>query len=382
MNKLETPTPYWRLSGFYLFYFASLGALLPYWSVYLKSLSFSPREIGELMAILMATKIVSPNIWAWIADHTGKRMMIVRLGSLLSVLAFTGILLGSSYWWIALVMVTFSFFWNATLPQFEANTFTYLGEHSHRYSSIRLWGSIGFVVAAVALGSVLEQYGTGQLPIILVGLFASIWLMSLLVPERAAAHMSLEHEPLITVLKRPEVFSLIIVVFLMQASHGPYYTFYTIYMEDHHYERSLVGQLWALGVIAEVIVFLFMYKIVPRFGLRFMLISSLILAAVRWLLIGWFVDYIVVMIIAQLLHAATFGIYHAAAIQLFNKYFTGRHQGRGQALYSSMSFGLGGAVGALISGYTWETVGAGISFTIAAGLSVIAGFVAWRYIKN
>jgi len=382
MNKLETPTPYWRLSGFYLSYFASLGALLPYWSVYLKSLSFSPREIGELMAILMATKIVSPNIWAWIADHTGKRMMIVQLGSLLSVLAFTGILLGSSYWWIALVMVTFSFFWNATLPQFEANTFTYLGEHSHRYSSIRLWGSIGFVVTAIALGSVLEQYGTGQLPIILVGLFASIWLMSLLVPERAAAHMSLEHEPLITVLKRPEVFSLIIVVFLMQASHGPYYTFYTIYMEDHHYERSLVGQLWALGVIAEVIVFLFMYKIVPRFGLRLMLISSLILAAVRWLLIGWFVDYIVVMIIAQLLHAATFGIYHAAAIQLFNKYFTGRHQGRGQALYSSMSFGLGGAVGALISGYTWETVGAGISFTIAAGLSVIAGFVAWRYIKN
>lgn len=380
MDKSETP--YWRLSGFYLFYFASLGALIPYWSVYLKSLSFSPREIGELMAILMATKIVSPNIWAWVADHTGKRMMIVRLGSLLAVLAFAGILLGNSYWWIALVMITFSFFWNATLPQFEANTFTYLGEHSHRYSSIRLWGSIGFVVAAVILGSVLEQYGIKQLPIILVGLFASIWLMSLLVPERAAAHMSLEHESLVTILKRPEVFSLIIVVFLMQASHGPYYTFYTIYMEAHNYDGGLIGQLWALGVVAEVIVLIFMYKIVPRFGLRRMLIGSLMLASVRWLLIGWFVDSLAIMVIAQLLHAATFGIYHAAAIQLFNKYFTGQHQGRGQALYSSMSFGAGGALGALISGYTWESLGAGISYTIAAGLSVMASLVAWRYIKG
>ena len=132
---------YWRLSGFYLFYFASLGALIPYWSLYLESLHFSFTEIGQLMAILMATKIVAPNIWGWIADHTGQRMAIIRLASLLAALAFTGVFINSSYWWLALVMTVFSFFWNATLPQFEANTMNHLGG---RASPLQWHPSVGF----------------------------------------------------------------------------------------------------------------------------------------------------------------------------------------------------------------------------------------------
>ena len=96
---------YWRLSGFYLFYFASLGALVPFWSLYLKSLDFSMTQIGQLIAILMATKIVAPNLWGWIADHTGHRMQIVRIASLLATVAFAGVFLGSSFWWLALVLI-------------------------------------------------------------------------------------------------------------------------------------------------------------------------------------------------------------------------------------------------------------------------------------
>ena len=106
---------YWRLSGFYLFYFASLGALVPYWSVYLRSLDFSVAEIGELIAILMATKIIAPNIWGWIADNTGRRMAIVRLASLFSAIAFAGVFFGSSYWWLVGVMTVFSFCWTPSL---------------------------------------------------------------------------------------------------------------------------------------------------------------------------------------------------------------------------------------------------------------------------
>ena len=82
---------YWRLSGFYLFYFATLGALVPYWSLYLKDLGFNVAEIGELVAILMATKLVAPNVWGWIADHTGRRMAIIRLASFLSLILFAGV---------------------------------------------------------------------------------------------------------------------------------------------------------------------------------------------------------------------------------------------------------------------------------------------------
>jgi PPP family 3-phenylpropionic acid transporter len=382
MSDSQQKTPYWRLSGFYLFYFASLGAFLPYWSVYLKSLGFNPEEIGELIALVMATKILSPNIWGWIADHTGRRMAIVRIGCFFAVLCFAGVFIGQGYWWLVLVMLAYSFFWNAALPQFEATTFTHLGDHSHRYSSIRLWGSIGFIVSVSALGPVLDHFGTGLLPAIVLLLLGGIWLVSMTVPEQSVGHLQLNHEPLLQVLKRPEVVSLLLVCFLMQASHGPYYTFYTIYMESNGYSRGLVGQLWALGVVAEVGIFLLMQNLVIRHGLRKLLLASLALATIRWLLIGFFVQNLPVMIFAQTLHAASFGVYHASAIQLIHRFFTGKHQGKGQALYSSMSFGAGGALGSLFSGYTWDTAGASITFAIAALFSLTGFAVAWFGIKQ
>jgi len=372
--------PYWRLSGFYFFYFASLGALIPYWSLYLKGQGFDAREIGTLMALIMATKIISPNIWGWIADHTGHRMRIVRIGCLLGMIAFAGVFLAREYWWLAIVMMVFSFFWNATLPQFEATTFNYLGRDSHRYSGIRLWGSIGFIVAVAALGPVLDAQGAGILPMVLIALFAGIWLASLMVPERATAYLPLDHEPLRRVLMRPEVLALLAVCFLLQASHGPYYTFYTIYLEEQGYSRSLIGQLWALGVIAEVGVFLVMHRLVPRFGLRRLLLASLLLTALRWVLIGEFPDAMAVVLFAQLLHAASFGIYHAVAIQLIHRCFTGRHQGKGQALYSSLSFGAGGAVGSFLAGLGWAGVGPQVMYLLAALAALLAFGIAWRWI--
>ena len=373
--------PYWRLSTFYLFFFASLGALLPYWALYLDSLGFSSADIGELMAFIMATKIIAPNVWGWIADHTGRRMPIVRLASLCAMLAFGGVLFGSSYWWLALVMITFSFFWNASLPQFEATTLNYLGDKSHEYSRIRVWGSIGFICAVAGLGPLLDRHGVELLPPLILILLAGIWLASIAVPERDAPPFGVGHERLGHVLGKPQVIALLVVCFLMQASHGPYYTFYSLYLQDHAYSRSAIGQLWALGVIAEVGVFLVMHRLLPRFGLRGMLLTALALATLRWILIGLFVENVGIMIGAQLLHAASFGIYHAVAIQLIHGYFVGRHQGRGQALYSSLSFGAGGAVGALYSGYLWDSGGATLTFGVAAGFSAIAFVITWYRIQ-
>lgn len=380
--KTEPAAPYWRLSGFYLFYFASLGVLVPYWPLYLKSLGFTPSAIGELMAVVMATKIVAPNVWGWIADHTGKRMMIVRAGSLLAIICFAGVFFGQQYWWLAMVMAAFSFFWNATLPQFEATTFTHLGQDTHRYSSIRLWGSIGFVVAVAALGMALESQGAETLPVVLISLFISIWLMSLIVPERAAGHLHLDKESIFKVMRRPEVAALIVVVFLMQASHGPFYTFYSIYLEDHGYSKVWIGWLWALGVIAEIGVFMVMHHLLPRIGLRKLLMFSLLVAAVRWVLLGEYVESMAMMLFVQLCHGATFGIFHAVAIQYFHTHFTGAHQGRGQALYSSMSFGAGGALGALLGGYAWTILGATMTYNIAALLAVLALLISWRFIHE
>ncbi len=150
--------PYWRLSGFYFFYFALLGTWLPYWALYLKSLAFSSSEIGVLTALVMGTKIIAPNVWGWLADRYGRRIRIIRWGAFLSLLAFSGVYLRQDFWWLALVVVSYSFFWNAVLAQFDVVTLSHLAGRYARYSQIRVWGSVGFIVAVLGVGWWLDHH--------------------------------------------------------------------------------------------------------------------------------------------------------------------------------------------------------------------------------
>jgi PPP family 3-phenylpropionic acid transporter len=374
--------PYWRLSGFYFFYFALLGALVPYWGLFLRGRGFDAVAIGELMAILMATKVVAPNVWGWLGDHLGHRMRIVRLASLISLLVFCGMFWAESFWAIALVMTLYSFFWNASLPQFEVVTFSYLKELAPRYARIRVWGSVGFIVTVIVLGWLVEWRGAEILLPSVLFIFAAIWFSTLLVRDPDPEPHPQDQQSLAQILKRPAIIGFFIAVFLMQASHGPYYAFYSIFMTDHGYNETLIGQLWALGVLAEVGLFVVMHHLLARFGARRVLVFSLLAAALRWLLIGGFVDSLPLLVVAQLLHAATFGTFHAAGIHLVQHYFRGRHKGRGQALYSSVSFGAGGAVGSLSSGYAWEGLGPGMTFVTASVLALLGAFVAWRWMDG
>jgi len=374
--------PYWWLSGFYWFYFASLGALIPYWGLYLSQQGFNAVEIGQLMAVIMATKIVAPYIWGWIADHHDNRLSIIRLGSFLSAVCFTGIFFSIQYWWLFIVLLFFSFFWNAVLPQFEALTFNHLGQQPHRYGWIRAWGSIGFIVSVTSMGFLFAYIDISHLPIIVFALLSGIWVATLPIPDHKGEQQLTEHTPITHILHDNKVIVLLLACLFVQASHGPYYTFYSIYAESHGYSRSYIGILWSIGVLSEVVVFAMMPYLVKHFGLRTLLLFSLFSGSVRWLFIAFFIDNIYLTTFAQLFHASTFGIYHAVAIAYIHRYFKGRNQGKGQALYSSVSFGVGGMIGSLYGGYLWDSTGSTMTFIIAAVLSFIAFALSWKYTEK
>lgn len=377
---LKSGVPYWRLSGFYFFYFASLGVLVPYWSLYLKSLGYNSFTIGGLVAILAATKLVAPYIWGWLADHTRRSMLIIRVTSVLALLSFLLVFVNQQLWWLTFVMLLFSFFWNATLPQFEAITLNHLGDDAHHYSMIRLWGSLGFIVIAVLVGGLLESVEADIIPLIVLITFVLIVLSSFTVPERLNIPHT-DHSPIWHVIKQPKVLAFLAVCFLMLCSHGPYYTFYTIYLQEQGYSSRMIGVLWAVGVLAEVVIFLLMHRLLPVFGARKLLITTLLLTTLRWLIIGFFVTDLSMLFLAQLIHAFSFGVFHAVGISLVHEYFTGSHQGRGQALYSSVSFGAGVAVGSLISGLLWDQWGAGVLFMFASCCTLLALGIVWKYIQ-
>jgi PPP family 3-phenylpropionic acid transporter len=167
----------------------------------------------------------------------------------------------------------------------------------------------------------------------------------------------------------------------MAVSHGPFHTFYSIWLVDHGYSKGGVGALWALGVLAEIIVFFTWTRLSARVSPRPMLLFAYATAAVRFLAVAWLPDSLVVAVICQIAHAATFGCFHGAAVALTHRFFRGRHQSKGQALYSGVGFGAGGAVGGLMSGYLWDHAGGAWTFTAGAVAGLLAVGVTARWLK-
>jgi PPP family 3-phenylpropionic acid transporter len=368
--------PYWRLSGFYFFYFALLGGTAPFLALYFDHLGFSPARIGELIAIPMLMRCLAPNLWGWLGDHTGQRLLIVRFGALCTLVCFAGIFFSQSYGWLALIMATHAFFWHAVLPQFEVITLAHLREQAARYSQIRLWGSIGFIVAVVGLGLLFQWLSLDAYPAALLLIMAGIVAGSFWVPNAQPLQRpsTPEQGGFLRQLRRPGILAFYVSVGLMQLSNGPYYTFLTLHLEGVGYSRGAIGLFWALGVVAEILLFLVMARLLQRYSLRAVLLASFLITAVRWLLLGNLAQYLPVLLLAQCMHAATFGAFHAACIHFVQRSFADRQQGQGQALYASLA-GIGGAVGALYAGYSWKGLGPAWTFAIASLVALLAAFI-------
>ncbi|MEI7455972.1 MAG: MFS transporter [Nitrosomonadales bacterium] len=362
---------YWRIAGFYFFYYAFIGMFAPYWSLYLQSIRFSAVEIGILMSVQPVMRMLAPSLWGWLADHTGQRLRVVQVAATLSAVFYLGVFVTTSFWGMLLVLALMSFFWSASMPLVEATTLSYLGKHTARYGRLRSWGSVGFIGSVVGLGYAFDYIAISWL--LWAGLISElgILLFSRQLPETQVAAHHTDQQPIFNILLRPSVMLLFGACFLMSAAHGPYYTFFSIYLVEHGYAKSAVGGLWALGVICEIGVFILMPRLAHRYGFTRILIASFALAVIRFMMIGWCVDFLVLLLIAQVLHAATFGAYHAASVGLIHELFQGKHQSRGQAMFGSLTYGAGGMLGGLISGPVWQYYGANMLYTCSAFMALL-----------
>ena len=375
--------PYWRLSGYYFLYFAFIGAFSPYFGLYLQSLNFSAWDIGLLMSQMQLMRLFGPNLWGWLADHFGQRMAIIRLAALIGLAGFTAFFWLDKLPGMLMAMAVLAFFWSAALPLVETLTFDHLRKESGRYSRIRLWGSIGFIVAVMLTGAVLDIAPPVSVLWVCSVILLGILVFSVVLPEAAVVQHALDTPAIGEILRQPRVRALMAACFAMSAAHGAFYVFYSIHLAGHGYSKTEIGSLWSLGVLAEIAVFMLMARLSPRFSLRTILLVSFGAAVCRFVLMGWGVESVTIMLLVQLMHGLTFGAYHASAIAAVNEWFPGRTQARGQALYSSLSFGAGGLLGALISGYTWELWGAGWTFTLSAAFAVIGFGLVWGWVgKN
>ena len=357
---------YWRLSRFYFSYYFFVGAFVPYWGLYLQSEHFSAADIGILMSLFQISRIFAPNFWGWLADHTGKRAQWIKLTSFLGLCGFMAVFWAHGFFWLFFVMAALSMFTSSTLPLAESLTLAHLATTNGHYSRIRMWGSLGFIVASVVLGFVIDLSGIKSVLWFLLLVQMTLFALSYTLPDpKLVAHEN-DHFSIWQVIKHPNVIALLIGCSLMVTAHGVLYNFYSIYLSQHGYSKGTIGLLWAVGVVCEIGIFMLMPKIMNRYSLKTILIISLALAVLRFSLIGVAIDHLWLLILAQSLHAATFGSFHAASVEVITQFFKGRHQAKGQAIYNSVAYGIGGTIGGISGGYALQYLGGQQTFMLAA----------------
>lgn len=366
-----------KLSSFYAIYYMAVGAWVPYWPLYLHSLGYSPSEIGAALGATALVRVAVPVGWGWIMDRSGRRMPWIAGGMLVSAVFFALLPFSAGFAALVALHVSYAIFWNVALPAFDVVTLNHVMRTGSDYARIRLWGSVGFIVSVAMLGPMLDVTGIGPLPWIIVCAMLGMALLATVIPDVGDERPhSLSAEGFMQRLKMPGVAALLLACFLSQLSFAPFYSFFSIYLESHDYSRTSIGGLWALGVLAEVFIFLFTGRIIRRWGARSVLIWALLSTSLRWMLLALYVDSPSLLVLSQLLHFLSFAVYHAVTVHYIHELFPGKMQGRGQAFLAAISFGLGGALGNFLTGAAWDDLGAERIYLCAALIALCGAWAA------
>ena len=380
--KAISLTLFTRLSSSYFIYFALLGLVSTFLSVFLDGKGFSSIEIGEILAIITATKIIAPSLWAIIADKTGQQLAIIRLGALLALLSFTALFWMNDYWPITFSLALFSLFWTAILPQLEVLTLTSIRHSNKIYARVRLWGSLGFIILAIISGQVISHVNSDAFSFLGLIILIFLLLSTLTLKEvKGSISAKIAKGTQTKSSLNSKLLSTHFIVFfvsgiLLQMSFGPFYGFFALFLRDLAYPGFTVGLLVSLGVLAEVIAFIYMGTLFKRFTLKTLLLFSLLVTALRWFLVPQVADSIYLLALTQLIHAASFGIYHSASMRFLSLHFTKNQQSRAQGIYLGGVYGVGGAIGAYVTGLLWlDGTGANSAFVFAGCSALMGAFI-------
>lgn len=362
----------------YFTYFGVLGIFVPYFGLFLDGRGLSSADIGLLLAIVTASRIVGPTVWALIAERSGKPLTVMRLGALLAAIGWLSSFADYGFWPLLLGFALFSFFWTAILPQLEVATFAFVNDDTRAYSRIRTAGSVGYIVLVMLGGWLFERYGSEFLPLSAL-LFLVLLLTSLFLLPKVTVNAELSSETVrfSKLIKNSVLLRFMLAALLLQMSFAPFYGFFTLYSRDLGYSGTQTGLFIGLAVAAEIAAFYFAGNLMRNRSYRVLLSVCYGLTVLRWSLLATVADNVWLLCFSMLLHAGSFAIAHSCAMQFIQQFFPKKLRSRGQALYAGVIFGGGGAIGAYFAGLIWQNgTGASLAFMIAALLALAATLLA------
>jgi len=382
VNRVAKPEQSLNFALFFFAYYGYVGIFSPYASLFFEERGLSAAQIGVLMSLLQVMRIFGPNVWGWVADHRSQRVAVLRVTSLAAVISFCGMFFGQTFAYFFAVMVIVNLFTSAQGPISEALMLSAMRGDLTHYGRLRLWGSVGFIFSVMAAGQLLDWYSVELMPWLALIMLAMVSVVTLRMREEAPIVHRSDSPSVMSVLRKREVWSFFTSTFLMVAAHASLYVYYSLYLSQIGYSKTVIGLMWSLGVIAEIIFFFYQEPLFKRFGVKNLMFISLAIGVIRFLMIAFGAQSLVLLLIAQVLHAATFGVHHSSSVATLQRWFSGPLQARGQALFISISYGLGGTLGGLLLSACWDTFGAQLVYVIAAlmsGCGLVAAVLSYRW---
>ncbi|MBW1812866.1 MAG: MFS transporter [Deltaproteobacteria bacterium] len=358
------------LGSQYFLYFGVMGIFLPYFNLYCFHLGFNGFQIGVLSTLRSVTLVVFPLLWGVLSDRFRIRKPLYIFFNIVSSLTWAFYLFTTNFWFIFALTFFYGIFYAPIISFLEAFTMEILGIQKNQYGSIRAWGSISFIVTVILLGKLIDLYAIEIILIfiLIMSLFQAV--ISPKIPNSPPVKRTYRSTN-IKALLTGRVIIFLTCGFLMLLSHGTYYGFFSIHLENLGYSNTFIGLTWAVASIAEIFAMLKSDWIFKRFRIEKVLIFSFIIAAARWFFL-YFTIAPFAILLTQLLHAITYGTFHMASILYIDQLTPD----------NAVSYGLGLMIGFFINGYLYERLGSAHLFIFSSAIAITGGmlFLAFRVV--
>ena len=358
-----------RIRLFYAAYFAAMGLILPFFPVYLAGLGMEVTMIGFMTGLLAAAKVVAPP-WTGHLLERRPEEWVQRFIVLASLLAgVTALFMAVSLNLIVLAVVVFLFglLWASILPLTDGLSVSVSEAALADYGRLRVWGSIGFVVASLAGGAWLADEHIAAFPFVLAALMLALAFAAQGFPRLALAADGEREDS--SGFSRG-FYQLLAIAFIMQISHGAYYGFFSLHLAAAGFSGWQIGGYWVLGVLAEIVLMWRWSRPVQQTAPARVFALCLGLAALRWLGTGLSTDPVAITVM-QLLHAASFAAFHVAAITWVKRLAPDARHAAAQGWYSAAGFGLGSTVGIMGCGVIAEAWGYAMAFYVCSAVALL-----------
>ena len=357
----------------YFLYFSVMGMFLPYFNLYCYHLKFSGFQIGALSAIRSVALILFSLVWGALADRFKIRRPIYISCNFISTAIWIFYFYTTDFWAMLLITIFYGIFYSPIISFLEAFTMDVLGPEKKSYGRLRAWGTVAFISTVIVLGRIIDLYSIEIILVLIFSVSIAQAVISIKIPDiqiKKQASFSINVKVLLT----PRFIVFLFCAFLMLVSHGTYYGFYSIHLENLGYGNTFIGISWALASIAEILVMLKSNRIFNRFSLDNVLVFSFLVAMLRWLGLS-FAESPAALLLLQIFHAVTYGTFHVASILYIDSLTPDDTKTLGQAVNNAITYGLGLMVGFFINGYLFEIMGLFKLFLVSSLIALSGGLL-------